>query len=83
MSKMTDTDFLQAAIDQILEDDTFKDMLELVGAEITQQAALISLMQANLDKALEAYPTFKKDMQVAYDKRKPKVIAPKKPGLII
>lgn len=83
MSKMSDTDFLQAAIDQILEEDAFKDMLGLVGQEITQQAALICIMQANLDKALEAFPTFKKDMQAAFDKRKPKVIAPKKPGLII
>ncbi len=79
----TDLEYLQLALDQILEDETFKDMYTLVGKEITEQAALISIMQANLEKALEEYPNFKKNMASLANSRKSKIIAPKAPGLII
>ncbi len=53
----------QDIIDQVMLDNMFTDMKSLVGKEITEQAALLSVMQANLEKELEAFPNFRKDME--------------------
>ncbi len=63
MSKISDKDYLQAAIDEAIKDTTFIDMMSIVGKEITEQAALLSIMQANLEKSLEAFPEFKEKME--------------------
>lgn len=62
MSKEEQKSF-QDIIDEVMKDTTFQDMESLVGKEIAQQAALLSVMNSNLQEELSKFPNFATDME--------------------
>ncbi len=60
--KKENEDF-QKIIDEVMKQSIFEDMASIVGKEITQHAALLSVLQAELDESLNAFPTFKEQMK--------------------